>query len=94
MALTDAAELIRLYAGEPQGILARQPLLGLPAGDKLAGVDYRVSRGVSFALTASGRPDMQVGRARLHLVSLDTCQATLLGTEGDGRSLWGIAIEP
>ena len=54
-AVTDTAELIRFNAGQPQRVLARQPLQGLTAGDKLVGIDYRVARGVLFALAASGR---------------------------------------
>jgi hypothetical protein len=54
-AVTDAAELIQFNAGQPQRILARKPLQGLGAGDKLVGIDYRVSRGVLFALSAAGR---------------------------------------
>jgi hypothetical protein len=54
-AVTDAAELIEFNAGQPQRILARKPLQGLPAGDTLVGIDYRVARGVLFALSASGR---------------------------------------
>jgi hypothetical protein len=55
VAVTDAAELIRFNAGQPQRILARQPLQGLPAGDALVGIDYRVALGVLYALSASGR---------------------------------------
>ncbi len=54
-AVTDAAELIRFNAGQPQRLLARVPLQGLPAGERLVGIDYRVSRGVLFALSAGGR---------------------------------------
>jgi Domain of unknown function (DUF4394) len=55
LAVTDAAELIRFNAGQPQRLLTRQPLQGLPAGDALVGIDYRVARGVLYALSASGR---------------------------------------
>ena len=54
-AVTDAAELVRFNAGQPQRILARQALQGLAAGDRLVGIDFRVARGVLFALAASGR---------------------------------------
>ena len=54
-AVTDAAELIRFNAGQPQRVLARVALQGLPAGDRLVGIDYRVARGVLFALSAGGR---------------------------------------
>ena len=36
----------------------------------------------------------QGGRTRLHLVNLATGAATPLGTVGDGRALWGMAIAP
>jgi hypothetical protein len=66
VAVTDAAELIQFNAGQPQRILVRQPLQGLPAGDRLVGIDYRVARGVLFALSASGR-----------LYTIDTTSAAL-----------------
>jgi len=34
------------------------------------------------------------GSTRLYGVDLDTGRATLLGTVGDGRALWGMAIAP
>ncbi len=34
------------------------------------------------------------GRTRLHVVDLATGRATALGTVGDGRALWGMAIVP
>lgn len=55
LAVTDAAELVRFDAGQPRRILARLPLQGLPAGDRLVGVDYRVARGQLYALSSSGR---------------------------------------
>lgn len=55
VAVTDAAELITFNAGQPQRVLGRLPLQGLPAGDRLVGIDYRVARGVLFALSAGGR---------------------------------------
>jgi hypothetical protein len=54
-AVTDAAELIRFNAGRPQAVLARLPLQGLAPGDRLVGIDFRVARGVLYALSASGR---------------------------------------
>ena len=65
-AVTDAAELIRFNAGQPQRLQARLPLQGLAAGDRLVGIDFRVSRGVLYALSASGR-----------LYTLDTATARL-----------------
>lgn len=54
-AVTDGAELIKFNAGQPRRVLARVPVTGGVAGDPLVGIDYRVSRGVLFALSALGR---------------------------------------
>lgn len=65
-AVTDAADLIRFNAGQPQIVQARLPLQGLAAGDRVVGIDFRVARGVLYALSASGR-----------LYTLDTSTARL-----------------
>jgi hypothetical protein len=86
-AVTDGAELIKFNAGQPQRILARQPLQGLDVGDKLLGVDFRVARGVLFALSASGK-----------VYTIDTASAKLtrIGTQAmtlaPGR--WEIDFNP
>lgn len=86
-AVTDGAELIRFNAGQPQRVLSRQPLQGLDPGDKLLGIDFRVARGVLFALSASGR-----------LYTIDTASArmTRVGTQAvalaPGR--WEIDFNP
>lgn len=54
-AVTDSAELIRINAGQPGRVLDRKPVSGLDAGDRLVGIDYRVARGVLFALSAAGK---------------------------------------
>ena len=54
-AVTDAHELVRFNAGQPRRLLARVPLRGLAAGDALVGIDYRVARGVLYALSAGGQ---------------------------------------
>ncbi len=54
-ALTEAGELLKFNAGQPQRILERRPVQGLGAGDALVGIDYRVARGVLYALSAGGR---------------------------------------
>ena len=66
VAVTDAAELIHFNAGQPQRFLQRKPLLGLEPGDRLIGIDYRVARGVLYAVAASGR-----------VYTLDTVSAVL-----------------
>lgn len=66
LAVTDAGELIRVNAGQPQRVLSRQALQGLPAGETLVGIDFRVARGVLYALSSGGR-----------LYTLDTASAAL-----------------
>ena len=70
VAVTEAGELIRFNAGQPQRLLQRQPLKGLDAGDSLVGIDYRVARGVLYALSASGR---------LYTLDADTAQLVKVG---------------
>lgn len=53
-AVTDAAELIRINAGQPRRVLERRRLAGLPAGERLLGIDYRVARGTLYALSSGG----------------------------------------
>ena len=68
-AVTDAAELIRFNAGRPQHIEQRLALQGLQPGDRLVGIDFRVARGVLYALSASGRLyTVDTGTARLSAV--------------------------
>lgn len=55
LAVTAGMELLRFNGGQPGVILERRPIVGLAAGDALVGIDYRVARGVLFALSRSGR---------------------------------------
>jgi hypothetical protein len=55
VAVNDRAELIRFNAGQPGRITARLPLLGLPAGETLVGIDFRVARGVLYAVSSRGQ---------------------------------------
>lgn len=71
VAVTDAAELIRFNAGQPQRILQRAALVGLEPGDKLIGIDYRVARGVLYAVSASGR---------VYTLDADTARLTRVGS--------------
>ncbi|MDZ7858992.1 DUF4394 domain-containing protein [Sphaerotilus sp.] len=54
-AVTDTAELVRFNAGQPQKLLQRLPLKGLAPGEQLVGLDFRVARGVLYALTSGGQ---------------------------------------
>jgi hypothetical protein len=54
-AVTDSGHLIKFNAGQPQKILERKPLSGLQSGETVLGIDYRVARGVLYALSSNGR---------------------------------------
>ena len=83
VAVTAAGELIRFNAGQPQRILARQPLQGLAAGDRLVGIDYRVARGVLYALSAGGRLyTIDTGSGRLAPVGAAPAAVLQGGTVG------------
>lgn len=49
-----SVELVKFNAGQPRRILERRPVTGLAAGDRLVGIDYRVARGILYALSARG----------------------------------------
>ena len=70
VAVTAAHELLTFNAARPDHILERRLLQGLPAGDKLVGIDFRVARGVLYALAQSGR---------LYTLELGTGQLTPVG---------------
>ena len=55
VAVTDSHELITFNAGQPAQILERRPVTGLPTGERLVGIDFRVARGVLYALSQAGR---------------------------------------
>lgn len=66
LAVTANGELIKFNAGQPRRVLQRTPVTGAIADDRLVGIDFRVSRGVLFALSQTGR-----------LYTLDTTSGTL-----------------
>ena len=80
LAVTDQAELIRFNAGQPGRVLDRKPLAGLPAGERLVGIDFRVARGVLYALSATGR-----------LYTIDTATARLSPVGGGAALALGSA---
>jgi outer membrane protein assembly factor BamB len=53
--VTADHQLIAFNAGRPQQLLARRVLQGLAPGDALVGIDFRVARGVLYALSRNGR---------------------------------------
>ena len=54
-ALTQDMALLTFNAGQPARVLQRTPVTGLTPGDPLVGIDYRVARGVLYALSRAGR---------------------------------------
>lgn len=70
-AVTASGELLRFNAGQPQVVQDRKPVRGLAAGDSLVGIDFRVARGVLYAL---GRQGM------LYTLDTATAQATRVGS--------------
>ena len=55
LAVNERMELLRFNAGQPGVILDRRPLRGLAAGERIVGIDFRVARGVLYALSQMGR---------------------------------------
>jgi hypothetical protein len=54
-AVTAARQLVKFNAGQPRRVLARRAVTGLAAGETLVGIDFRVARGVLYALGSGGQ---------------------------------------
>lgn len=81
-AVTASNQLISFNAGQPQKILSKKPLSGLGANEEIAGIDYRVAKGVLFALGKIGT------EGRLYTIDTATGKATQVG-----NGAFGIALE-
>lgn len=81
-AVTVGHELIRFKADRPEQVLERRMLIGLASGDSLRGIDYRVARGVLYALAGSGR-----------LYTVDVAQARLVPVAAAAPALWPVQGE-
>jgi hypothetical protein len=79
-AVTTASALIKFNAGQPQKILESKAITGLGQGEHLVGIDFRVAKGVLFALSNLGR-----------LYTLDTSSGSLkpVGTAPSAIALKG-----
>lgn len=53
--LSADMQLLTVSASAPGNVLLRKAVTGLGAGETLVGMDYRISRGVLFALSSAGR---------------------------------------
>lgn len=88
-AVTATHQLIAFNAGQPRRILERKPLTGLTFGESIVGIDFRVARGVLYALADSGR-----------LYTLDTASGALKAVgapppQWPGRgSVYGMDFNP
>jgi hypothetical protein len=82
-AVTTSNQLISFNAGQPQTILARRPVTGLAAGEEILGIDYRVARGVLYALGRSG------SAARLYTIDTASGRATPVGNAALAVALEG-----
>ena len=74
-AVTQSNRLINFNAGQPARLIGDRPLAGLKAGERVIGIDYRVARGLLYALGASGQ---------LYLVDTGTATAKPVGTGLEG----------
>jgi hypothetical protein len=54
-AVTESNRLIRFNAGQPQTVLSIKNIQGLEPGEQILGIDFRVARGVLYALGSSNR---------------------------------------
>ena len=68
--VTAGHQLVRFNAGQPQKVTMIGAVRGLPAGESLVAIDFRVSRGVLFALGSTGR---------LYTLDAKTAEAKALG---------------
>lgn len=73
-AVTASNKLINFNAGVPGKVLSSKDITGLQPGEEIAGIDYRVAKGVLFALGKTGT----VGR--LYTLDVATGKATLVGS--------------
>jgi len=81
--VTADHQLAAVRASQPRRLLDTKALQGLMPGDAVVGMDYRVARGVLFALTRTGR---------LYTVNTGTGQLTLVGQSAIGDVLAGQAV--
>ncbi len=81
-AVTENMVLIKFNAGQPHKVLTRQALSGLGPGETLVGMDFRISRGVLFALSNTGKLyTVDTGRAVLTAVSATPASLPLKGRQ-------------
>ena len=82
-AVTATNQLISFNAGQPQKILSRKALTGLQADTEILGIDYRVAKGVLFALGRAG------SESRLYTVNTASGVASPVGSAALAITLTG-----
>lgn len=83
VAVTADHELIVFDARRPDTILERRRVTGLAAGERLIGLDFRVAKGVLYALSQAGR---------LYTLDISSGALTAVGTAPAAVSLTGAAF--
>lgn len=80
VAVTADHELIVFDARRPEAVLERRRVTGLAAGERLIGVDFRVAKGVLYALSQAGRLyTLDVSSGALAAVGAAPAEARLTG---------------
>lgn len=73
-AVTTGNNLISFNAGQPRKILSKKALTGLQLDEEIVGIDFRVAKGVLFALGSTK------GQGRLYTIDKDSGKATAVGS--------------
>lgn len=73
VAVTTSNQLLSFNAGQPGKILSKKPLVGLQSGENIAGIDFRMSKGVLYALGSMN------GQGRLYTIDTSTGRASQVG---------------
>lgn len=90
---TTSYELIKFNTGEPQRILERKTITGLPGGDLLLGMDFRVAKGVLYTISNVGRLyTLDTATAELKPVSLGAPPLPPGSAIGPGRIMAGVRL--
>ena len=69
--VTESHKLVRFNGGQPQKVTVVGTVAGLQSGESIVGIDYRVSRGILFALGSTGR---------IYTIDKRSAQATAVGS--------------
>ena len=80
--LTQKMELLTVNPAQPDKVLRRTAVVGLPEGETLLGMDYRVAKGMLYVLSSAGR---------LYTLDVPTGVLTVVGS-GTGVALQGDAF--